>query len=118
MNNDVRKTLFHKFIFRCLSAPTSPPIELTAISLTSPHTMNVTWGQPLELNGEASGYKIEFEKQLDNGRWEGMKRQVIVCSPPVTLPGLDINSRYRVRVTAGTRRGFGPFSKYAQGGKI
>ncbi|XP_068675372.1 phosphatidylinositol phosphatase PTPRQ-like [Montipora foliosa] len=97
------------------AAPTSPPIELTAISLTSPHTMNVTWGQPLELNGEASGYKIEFEKQLDNGRWEGMKRQVIVCSPPVTLPGLDINSRYRVRVTAGTRRGFGPFSKYAEG---
>ena len=101
-----------------LSAPSSPPIKLTAISLTSPYTMNVTWEDPTQLNGKALGYKFVFEKQLHNGQWEGIQREVVVCSPPVTLTGLDINSRYRVKVTAGTRKGYGPFSEYVEGGNL
>ena len=77
--------------------------------------MNVTWGPPLELNGKLLSYKVVFENRLDNGAWQ--TRQVIVCSPRVTLTGLNMNTEYRIKVAASTRKGFSPFSEFVEGGK-
>jgi len=93
--------------------PSSPPVDVSAISFTSPHTMNVTWRPPSQLNGELTGYKVVFEHRLDNGTW--LSRQVMVCSPQVTLTGLDISSRYKIKVAASTRKGFSPYSEIVDG---
>jgi len=77
--------------------------------------MNVTWRPPSQLNGELTGYKVVFEHRLDNGTW--LSRQVMVCSPQVTLTGLDISSRYKIKVAASTRKGFSPYSEIVDGGK-
>ena len=77
--------------------------------------MNVTWGPPLELNGKLLSYKVVFENRLNNRTWQ--TRQVMVCSPRVTLTGLNMNTKYRIKVAAGTRKGFSPFSEFVEGGK-
>ena len=77
--------------------------------------MNVTWDPPLELNGGLLSYKVVFENRLDNGVWQ--TKQVMVCSPRVTLTGLSMNTKYRIKVAASTRKGFSPFSELVEGGK-
>ena len=76
--------------------------------------MNVTWNPPLELQGELSGYRVQFENLLDDDTYQ--TRELMVCSPNITLTGLQINTRYRVRVAAGTRKGFSLFTEFAEGG--
>lgn len=78
--------------------------------------MDVTWDPPLELQGRLIGYKVQFENLLEDGTYQ--TREVMVCSPNTTLTGLQINTRYRVRVAAGTRRGFSPFSELSEGGQL
>lgn len=103
-------------LFYFLLVPSSPPVDVIAISFTSTNTMNVTWDPPLELNGELTSYKIVFEDQLEDDTWQ--TRQIMTCSPQVTLVGLDINTRYRIKVAASTRKGFGPFSEVVYGGNL
>lgn len=91
-----------------------PPIDVKAVSFTSTNTMNVTWSPPPLLYGEITGYKIIFEHQLEDGTWQ--TREVMTCSTQTTLTGLDINTEYRIKVAASTRKGFSPFSEFAYGG--
>ena len=93
-----------------------PPIDVKAVSFTSTNTMNVTWSPPPLLYGEITGYKIIFEHQLEDGTWQ--TREVMTCSTQTTLTGLDINTEYRIKVAASTRKGFSPFSEFAYGGNF
>ena len=93
-----------------------PPIDVKAVSFTSTNTMNVTWSPPPLLYGEITGYKIIFEHQLEDGTWQ--TREVMTCSTQTTITGLDINTEYRIKVAASTRKGFSPFSEFAYGGNF
>lgn len=93
--------------------PTSPPLDVTAIDGTSTDTLNVSWKTPVELNGKLTGYKILVETTLENGTT--LTNEIMTCDNRITLTDLDMNTEYKIRVAASTRKGLGPFSEVEYG---
>lgn len=93
--------------------PTSPPLDVKAIDDTSINSLNVSWKAPVELNGELTGYKIVAETTLENGTT--LTDEIMTCDNHITLTDLDMNTEYKIRVAASTRKGLGPFSEVELG---
>ncbi|CAC5396287.1 NRCAM [Mytilus coruscus] len=90
------------------------PVQSLESMYRSGHFVKIKWEKPKEENGEIIGYDIEYEEIIGLGV---DKKSIPVQSEPewvaernryeLGVPGLELNTNYRIKVWAKTRTGRG-----------
>lgn len=116
---------FAIFVAFQTSAPSSPPVEVTGVALSS-HSLRISWEPPpiKTRNGKITFYKVLYlESMKPTDPSMATVKTVDGSKNQVTLNNLNTWTEYRVWVLAGTEKGEGPLSeaillKTDEGGKI
>ena len=103
---------FHTFCFHFITAPSSPPLNVTAVAVSAT-TILVSWETPpiIHHNSPLTGYVIIYSDLSSPGGGDEMRSSIM---DPTVLTALIVNlepySLYDVQVAAVNNAGAGPRS--------
>lgn len=93
-----------------LTVPERAPLNVTAVSDTST-SIRLSWTPPdvLKQNGRIIGYQIRYALPF-----QSLAEPIIVPAPNTNMriDGLEKYTIYNFSVSAGTAKGYGPFSDW------
>ena len=103
--------MLHLAVISCciiFSAPTGPPQNLTAKSVST-DTVELTWRREkcLDRNGVITGYVIQYTREYWNITVHDKRVQVITSH---AISSLSPNTTYQFQVATENTNGTGPFS--------
>lgn len=102
-----------------VTEPSSPPRNIQ-FKVKSETTLDLNWEPPAKPNGRITNYIIAYStnKDLPDDEWDTKTETVLTNFfhrleqlVDSNLPGLKYNTEYYIKIKAGNKQGYGPYSK-------
>lgn len=94
------------------AAPTTPPRDLTVVSMESnPAAIILNWQPPKQPNGQITGYMVFYTTDNTQKERDWVVEGVVGDKMTTVIRGLTPNTTYYFKIQARNNKGYGPLSQ-------